>query len=657
VALFALNALICWPLFSVEYLNDFQSNEGSYITFAHFLRQYWPHIGWFPWFNAGMPFEDTYLPLPAFLAALGALLGRTSPAHAFHFIAALAYSLGPVFLFLFARRHSGRMAPSAWAALLWSLFSPAVILFPELLADMGTVWGIKRLKNIVFYGETPHNLALCLLPLSLLLTMRFLDAPSMRRFAVAVVGVVAVMIANAFGVVVVLASTLILLAVREKLPARSLLAAVMIFPVAYLCICRLLPPTLIVLLEKNSQLVGGDYRFTLLTAVTAGVFLVLLIVLWAFSRRFCSPTVQFAVLFSVCFIGITWLGFHRASFLPQPERYHIEAEVGPCLLVPFLLNPLTLHLSRKTATLCAALSLIALSWIAVKDYRFARKLIRPIDIAQTLPYEEASWVATNLPDQRVMDASDGLWLFNLFASNPQMGGGHEPSAPNWMQRVAVYTIFTGENAGDQDGPISILWLKTFGCGAIVVPGLNSQDRYHAIRNPSKFDGILPLVWRHGGDSVYRVPLRSTSLAHVIPRSAAVARTPVNGLDIEPLRPYLDALDDVSMPLAALDWEDPDHGTITARLDRSEVVSVQVTYDPGWRARVGGHTVSLQPDRLGFMQIDPECLGDCTVELEFTGGLERKVTLVLSLLFSTAILAFLIAPTSETDSRLPRRNKS
>jgi hypothetical protein len=37
-AIFALNALICWPLFRIEYLDDFQSNEGSWITFATFLR-------------------------------------------------------------------------------------------------------------------------------------------------------------------------------------------------------------------------------------------------------------------------------------------------------------------------------------------------------------------------------------------------------------------------------------------------------------------------------------------------------------------------------------------------------------------------------------------------------------------------------------------
>src|SRR5580693_996305 len=144
-AIFALNAIICWPLFRIEYLDDFQSNEGSWITFAKFLRDYWPHVSWFPWSDAGMPFENTYLPGVSAIVAIASWIGHTSPAHAFHFIAALAYSLAPVSLFLFAAAISGRWAPSAWAAVLWSLVSPSLI-FPDLLHDMGTPWGIRRLR-------------------------------------------------------------------------------------------------------------------------------------------------------------------------------------------------------------------------------------------------------------------------------------------------------------------------------------------------------------------------------------------------------------------------------------------------------------------------------------------------------------------------------
>jgi hypothetical protein len=219
-----------------------------------------------------------------------------------------------------------------------------------------------------------------------------------------------------------------------------------------------------------------------------------------------------------------------------------------------------------------------------------------------------------------------------------MSAGHEPSAPNWIQQVAVYTIYSGQNAGPQDAAISLLWLKAFGCGAIVVPGRDSQDHYHAVANPDKFDGLLPLVWRESGESIYRIPQPSPSLAHLIPRSAIVRNRPVNGLDVAELSRYVDAL---ASP-ASIVWENPDHAKITAAVNDSEVISVQITSDPGWQARIGGRKVKIAADGLGFLLIDPGC-SDCSIDLEFTGGLERNVALAVSLTAMAVLLAMLFCP--------------
>ncbi len=515
-ALFALNAIICWPLFRIEYLDDFQSNEGSWITFAKFLRDNWPHVSWFPWSDAGMPFENTYLPGVSAIVALTSWIGHTSPAHAFHFIAALAYSLAPVSLFLFAAAVSGRLAPSAWAAVLWSLFSPSLI-FPDLLHEMGTPWGIRRLRDIVVFGDTPHNIAICLLPISLLLTWRYLDHPTARKFALAVFAVAAVMLTNAFGIVVVFLSSLIIFS-TQKLSWRCLASVCGIQLAAYLLICRVLPPSLIRLLETNSQLVGGDFRFTPRTISVAACFLATLIVLWSLTRRLSNPILQFAILFSACFGGITLLGFAGTNLLPQPERYHLEMELGLCLCAAVLLEPLV---RRK---LIFALAAIPFLWVTIKDYQFARDLIHPAAITHSVPYREARWIATNLPGQRVLVASEGQFLFNLFSDNPQMSAGHEPSAPNWVQQVAVYTTSIPAKTPEPRTPrsCSILWLKAFGCGGIVVPGRDSKDHYHAVANPDKFDGLLPL----GMARIRRIDLSSPpTIAVVGPCDSAVGNCP------------------------------------------------------------------------------------------------------------------------------------
>lgn len=640
IGLFILNAIICAPLFRVEYLDQFRSNEGSYMTFGRFLARYWPHAGWFPWTDSGMPFEDTYLPLVSVLVAVVSRVANCSPAHALHFIAALTYSLAPVFLFVFARALSGRLAPSAWAGALWSLLSPAIV-FPDLLHEMGTPWGIRRLENIVVWGETPHNVALCLLPISLWLTGRFLDRPTARRFGIATLAAAALMLTNAFGILVISISSLILFAVGGEYSIARFASICGMLLAAYLAICRILTPTLIQLLETNSQVVSGDYRFTIWTAIWGACFVIFLIALWALLRRFCSPTVQFAALFSACFGGITFLGFHGVNILPQPVRYHIEMEAGLCLLAPFLVEPLVRRFPRRIAVACGLLCIAPLAWVGLKDYHFARRIIHPADTEHAPEFREARWIAANLPGERVLDATDGQWLFNLFADNPQMGAGHEPSAPNWMERVAVYTIYTGQNAGAQDGPISVLWLKAFGCGAIVVPGAESKDYYHSIANPGKFEGLLPVAWREAGDTIYRVPERSASLAQVIPRSAVVSRRPIHGLDVAPVRPYIAALDDPAAPIASLSWKDPDHGAIVAKMNPSELISVQMTYDPGWQARVDGKPAVVRADQLGFIVIDPQCNGPCSVDLVFDGGTERKITFGLSAVTTIALLAMIL----------------
>ena len=264
-----------------------------------------------------MPFENTYLPGLTTVVALVSMIGRVSPAHAFHFAVAVSYSLAPVSLFLFALGISGRLAPSVWSGVMWSLISPSLI-SPALLHEMGTPWGIRRLRDIVFFGDVPHNAAICLLPLSLLLTWRYLEKPTARRFALAALAAASVMFMNAFGLAVVLLSSVILFATRERLSWKGLAGVGGIHLSAYLVVCRFLPPSLIRLMETNAQWSGGDFRFTSKTVAIAAGFLAILLALWAATRRLSSPMLQFAILFSACFGGIVFLGFLAAAFALSP---------------------------------------------------------------------------------------------------------------------------------------------------------------------------------------------------------------------------------------------------------------------------------------------------------------------------------------------------
>ena len=144
------------------------SIEGAYIGLARWILEHPFDWSWFPlWYN-GIPFQDTYPPLLHFLVALAAGLSGASPALSYHAVTALLYCLGPVTLFWFACRLSGERWTSFYAALFYSVVSPAALLVPEIAADMGSAFGARRLHALVRYGEGPHIAAMTLLPVALM---------------------------------------------------------------------------------------------------------------------------------------------------------------------------------------------------------------------------------------------------------------------------------------------------------------------------------------------------------------------------------------------------------------------------------------------------------------------------------------------------------
>jgi hypothetical protein len=258
--------------------------------------------------------------------------------------------------------------------------------------------------------------------------------------------------------------------------------------------------------------------------------------------------------------------------------------------------------------------------------RFARGLIQRIDVTQTIEYKTARWLDRNLPNQKAMVSGDtGTW-FNVFSDTTQLSGGGDPFSPNWMLEIAVYTLYATE-----DAKTSITWLKAYGCQAITVPGPNSREFYHPYRKPHKFDGVLPVLWHEEDDTIYAVPQRSNSLAHVVPDAAVIGRAPIHGLDTADVDRFVAALEDPTLPIAEFHWQDTEHARIATSVQAGQSVAVQITYDPGWVAEANGKPARISRDGIGLVTIHPDCAGPCEIELSWDGGLERRVCRILSLL--------------------------
>jgi len=85
-----------------------------------------------------------------------------------------------------------------------------------------------------------------------------------------------------------------------------------------------------------------------------------------------------------------------------------------------------------------------------------------------------------------------------------------------------------------------------------------------------------------------------------------------------------ALEDPKLPEASIEWIDLDHAAIRAQVSPGRVLSVQVSYDPGWRATVNGNDQPIERDGLGMLVIRPKCERGCTVQLSYVGGAEQQV---------------------------------
>ena len=637
----ALNLFICRRLLLVEYLDQMGSIEAAYIGLSRWILERPGELGWFPLWYGGIPFQNTYPPLLHMLVAATAALFSVSPARAHHLVGGVAYIFGPVTLYWLARTLSGNRLRSLVAALAYSLVAPSGLLIPAVAQDMGGAFGPRRLQALVVYGEGPHVLSLALLPLAVLALHRGLERFRPVRVLIAALAVAAVALTNWLGAFALAAATAAYLAShRDRFGLLGVVRAGAVGLLAYCLAAPWIPPSTIAAIRRNAQYTVGHYPMTAWQAAAWGLLLLFAAgLLLLLRRRGYPPFVVFSALFSTVMgamtLGGAWFGRH---LMPQPERYHLEMDIGLVLTAIFAPGAAVRRLPRWARGALAAAGLAAAIWLAGAGAYQARRWIRPVNITDSMEYQVARWLDENLPGRRVFATGSTKFWLNAFADNPQLGGGFDQGITNPMiPRVTFGIPFT-----QGDGERCARWLRAYGIDAIVVSGPGTADAYRDYRDAGKFEGVLRERWRRGDDVIYEVPRRNPSLAHVIPRRAVVGRAPVNIEDVEPILAYQAALEDPALPPARLEWRRTQAAAIEAVAASEEVISVQISYHPGWRATANGAPVRLFADGLGLMVIEPGCAGACRVELVYDGGLEMKLARLARSLALIGLLVWLAA---------------
>ena len=621
--IFAFNAYRCREFFATEYFTNFQSNEGSLVTLASFLTRH-PGATWFPFWNAGLPIENTYDPVvPAAVAALSSL-ARISPPLALHVLCGLFFCLLPAAWFWLLYGWGASIQGALVAGLLYSVISPSLLFVrgPSAILDS------RRLLDIVYYGDIAHMVAATFVILALLAIRRAARTAKPGHLAAAILLSSIACLSDELGIPALALCTIALLVSLEGGEIRASARRIAFVALCtYLCIGRIQTPAVLGVVMKNAQLLGADYRFSW-HAIAGWALLLAGFAAARLALGRASFVIRFTAVMAWTFSAICVLYFATGlPLLPITERYDVELDLAIAAVAAVSLWPRSP--SRARRVLLAAVILLA-AFQTARLRREERELRKPADLLQTVEYRAAQFAAKELPGVRVMVGGDASYWFDYWTRNPQLSAGHDGLAPNLMQRIATYTIYSGQNAGERDAAYSKFWLKAFGVAAIYVPGPKSPDRANAFARPAKFDGILPVLWRDADTTIYGTQLRSGSLAHVIPSAAQVVRRPVHGLDTGPAKAYVKALGDPSFPEPTLRWQSPGRMEIDAVTGPGQVISVQETYDRGWRATSDGKEVPLHPDALGLMIVTPPHPGASRIALQFSGGMERRVLLILSL---------------------------
>ena len=476
----------------------------------------------------------------------------------------------------------------------------------------------------------------------LLFAKRAIDGNRKRDWVLAGMFMCVMLLANAFGLTGLLISLLILLVVNQWRRAGNV---ILTFAGAYLVCCPFLPPSLFSAISKNQQLHGQvAYGPGSLTAV--GLVLIgCATIWWACNRLKADWWVRFVSLLAWITVAIPLISTHLGrTFLPQPGRYKIEAEFFLCLFAVFAIKPL---LQRWPVAIRSAIAITALGLAAeqvVSHRRFAKDVLRSADPAASIEYRVAGWTAQNLPNARVWyPGSLGQWA-NTWTDVQQMTGGSWSTAYNQVhQRIVSQSIY-GTQPTDAEN--ALIWLRSYGVQAFVVPGKQSPEFWKPISRPELFDGC-EVLWAEDDTRICRVPGTSPSFARIVSRDSVVRHEPRDWSDVG------EALRFDTSVAAEWHWRGTDAATIRGNIPAGKAVAIQVTHHPGWRAVINGKEIPIHKDGLGLMWLDSPCSGPCEIQLNYSGGWELWLCRFASVLTLIAVGAWLYRTRRIVTTRLPQ----
>lgn len=630
-----INLYICRDLFVVEHLGHMNSMHGFWMALAERASHHWWRPGWWPYWDAGMPFEWTYAPLvPAWTAAWAKMAG-VSTARAFYGVMGTVYVLTPVTVFVMSAKLTRSPGWSFLAATAYSLLSPMQLMVSNETFAWSRIGGAHRLYLTVVWDELPHLAALTMLPAVVLFTALALERRRAGYAVAAGAAMAAALLANAFAMTMIAIGMISLLAAFGRERWKENVARVgATCAGAYLVACPFLPPSLLAAIIRNQRfhkVVEWEARsFTAVAILVLGG-----VVLWyVFKKRRADRWLRFLGYLAWMMTSIPVMARHLGrSFVPQPMRYTVEAELALALAGVFLARAVAGRWPVWVRAGCA-LALVGIGAEQVVSHcQFAKRVTTPAAPESTIEYRVARWAGEHVAGGRIwLPGSLGQW-FNRWSASAQMTGSSFSTAYGKVHQKVSSEFTSG--VSPEDAANILTWLKAYGVEALAAPGKNSPEFWKVLGHPEIFAGC-EVLWREDDTTICRVPGAASSLGHVVAAGALVRREPRDWRDVGEARRYAAALDGARQ--ASVRWNGTDEVTLRTEVPEGSAVSIQITHHPGWRATANGRVVAVGRDGLGLMSLKEPCRGPCEIRLEYGGGMELWLCRGISALTLLVLLA-------------------
>jgi hypothetical protein len=342
----------------------------------------------------------------------------------------------------------------------------------------------------------------------------------------------------------------------------------------------------------------------------------------------------------------------RLEYAPQALRLMTGADMAFALLLATLLNKVfgwLKKIPKLGAGIGVFIGLIPVSllvWYGWSYIPYGREAISgQVDLAKTSEYRVAAWlkdqVKTGQGERVLVTGNHGFYL-NYFTNIWQLRGGlYQAITHPWVEHI-YYQLNVGK-----DQELALAWLKIANIKYLVVPSKASQEMYQDIKVPEKFQD-LELVNETQGDLIYKVPLTDFRPAKIVSLQEISAITkPKKADDKLPILAYAGILDH-SRP-ADFRVENNNSYQINGQLQKGEAFLIQMTYDPGFRAKANS-PIEVYSDPFGFMLLVPEDNTETSVHLYHRPTVDMWLGYLITVL---TLIVWLLAPVI----KLPRPHLS